>query len=398
MRHTLLLLLLAFSLLLPSPASAQSPAPGIDAQNVQVAYLFGSQVTFQATLPLPAQTIQAHILFRAEGEAETRLAEIPLGADGETTFIYRFEQGNLRPFAKIRFWYRLTLADGSALQSQEFFFRYVDNRFPWQTLQEQNIFVHWYAGDVEFGQLALDAARRGLQNAQTLFPSLRADPIDLYIYASNADLQPALGASAQTWSGGHASPDLRTGLVAIAPSLEQRLDMERKIPHEIAHILHYDQSGANYPNQPTWLREGIASYVEVTPLPEYNSALLAAAQANAILPFTDLCASFPSDSGRAFLAYAQSESFTRYIVNTYGQSGLLALIHAYQDNLSCEQGATRALGKPLSQLQRDWQFSVLNQNPLLAALLNTFPYLAILSLTMLLPLGNALTFRRHAKR
>ncbi len=387
-------LLLLLALFVASPAGAQSDAQ-IQVADLGISYLFGEPVTFQARLlDLPGTVAEAHIVFRAEGEAATRVFPVSVAADGSTAFTYAFEQGPLRPFALVRYSYIVKLEDGRELRTSEFSFPYTDNRFPWTEREADGVKLHWYAGGEPFGQAALDAARQGMKRARDLLLVVPAAPIDVYVYASLVDLQKAFEMGGPAWAGGHASPDLRVALVAIAPGPEQGLEMDRKIPHELAHILTYDLARERYTKLPVWLREGIASRAELSVNPDYGRAISLSAENGTLIPFGELCGSFPPDSGRAFLAYAQSEAFTRYFIEKYGQAGLLALINAYGDGLDCEQGALRATGKPLSQLQAEWQNAALGGGPGVSSLGNFAPYLVLLAFLLIVPLANAFFYRR----
>jgi hypothetical protein len=194
--------------------------------------------------------------------------------------------------------------------------------------------------------------------------------------------------------GGHASPDLHLALVAIASSPEQGLEMDRKIPHELAHILTYDLTQERYSHLPAWLREGIATQVELAANPDYPRALKLASETKSLIPLTDLCGPFPQDTGRIFLAYAEAQSFTNFLIKKYGQTGLLALTNAYGDGLDCEQGALRALGQPLSQLDVNWRASELGENAGVTAFNNLFPYLAILVVLLAVSMVNAFSFKK----
>lgn len=385
----ILLLALLFSLICLAPAQAQAAAK-IPVSDLGISYVFGAPVTFQARLMnLPGPVSEAHIFFRSEGEPTTRVFPITVDANGVTSFTYSFEQGPLRPFALVRYSYRVKLQDGQEFDTDDFFFTYADNRFPWKEREADGINVHWYAGEESFGQEALDVARQGLQRSKQLLFTSPSALINVYIYASVSDLQKAFEAGGISWAGGHASPDLRVALVSIAPGPEQGLEMDQEIPHELAHILTYDLSGEGYNNLPVWLREGIASYLELSVNPDYPRAISSASENNTLLPLASLCASFPPDSGSAFLAYAQSESFTDYFINKYGQTAMLGLIKAYGDGLDCEQGARETVGESLTQLQADWQSSDLGINPGLAALGGFAPYLVLLVVILGVPLANA---------
>ena len=109
----------------------------------------------------------------------------------------------------------------------------------------------------------------------------------------------------------------------------------------------------------------------------------------------------PPDAGRAYLAYAQSQSFTRYLRDTYGTPGLTALTKAYTDGLDCELGATRAFGLPLTQLDTRWRESVLGQNVAGVALRNLAPYLLVMGMALVIPLWGVVTMlgaKRRAER
>lgn len=381
--------LLVLALALGGRASAQSNGRVL-VSDLVISYRFGEPVTFQARLPdLPGPVAEAYIIFRAEGEAATRVFPVTIEADGLTRFVYSFQQGPLRPFALVRYFYVIKLQDGRELQTEEFSFRYVDNRFSWSERETDGVRIHWYAGGEPFGQAALDAARRGMARIRELLLIPPAEPIDVYLYASAADLQAVFEMSGITWAGGHASPDLRVAVAAIAPGPEQGLEMERKIPHELAHILAYDLTRERYFKLPVWLREGIASRAELSTHPDYARALTLSAENGTLLSLNELCASFPPDSGRAFLAYAQAEAFTRYFIEKYGQAGLLTLLNAYADGLDCEQGAVRAVGKPLSRLQAEWQSATLQGQPGLTALGSFLPHLVLLVVLVTVPLTNA---------
>jgi hypothetical protein len=174
-------------------------------------------------------------------------------------------------------------------------------------------------------------------------------------------------------------------MVSIPPGDAQSIEMQTEIPHEIAHVMLYRDMGASYNQLPVWLSEGLASLVEAYPKPDYANALMLASQDGSLIPMVELCDAFPLDSGRAFLAYAQSQSFTSFLRDSYGGTGLSALIRAYGDGLDCELGASRAVGIPLSQLDTRWREKVLGQNVAGVAVRNLVPYLIVIFLALVIP-------------
>lgn len=386
MKKRLLLLLLSLLVCLPAVqvVNAQS---GIAVEQARADYVFGQQITLRAKIQASQTISQAQAFLRASGENNTISISASIDANGNLSATHEIANSRLRPFAQVDFWFRFSLADGSTADSEVFQFNYTDNRFEWQSLEEGNLRIHWYDGDLAFGQSALDTARNGLERANRLLSANFSQPVDVYIYANSNDLKATIDASGQAWVSGHASPDLRLALVAITPGPEEALNMERKIPHELAHILTYEVSGERYRLLPMWLREGIATISEVYPSLDYPRSLEVAVEAGSLLPFASLCGDFPTDASSRFLAYAQTESFTRYLVDEYGISGLNRLLQAYGDGLGCEQGVQVALGVPLTTLEYNWRAEKLGENRAVLILKNLSGYLIVFAVVLFLPLA-----------
>ena len=130
--------------------------------------------------------------------------------------------------------------------------------------------------------------------------------------------------------------------------------------------------------------------VEVYPNTDYDNALKDAVARNALIPIKDLCASFSPRIDTAFLAYAESRSFTNYLRGQYGADGLLRLAAVYANGVDCERGTERAFGVTLVNLERNWRVNVLGQTDIASSLVRFVPYLALLCLVVFFPLIGAL--------
>lgn len=269
-----------------------------------------------------------------------------------------------------------------------------DDGIKWQTLESGMLKIHWYEGDVDFGQDALETAQAGLDSiARFVHPDLQ-QPVEIFIYATADALQRELTPGEEVWVAGHADPTLGLVRVLIEPGSQQGIAMEQRIPHELMHVMLYRHVGAGYTNLPTWLREGMASLAEIYPNADHERVLNQAVAGNTLIPLKDLCVSFPADASQAFLAYAESKSFAKYLYETYGSAGLRDIAAAYADGADCERGPERALGVSFSVLEQKWHSSVLNQKNFLPALQNIVPYLVLLCLVLIIPLiGIAGTLR-----
>lgn len=122
------------------------------------------------------------------------------------------------------------------------------------------------------------------------------------------------------------------------------------------------------------------------PNPDYEQALTVASQDGSLLPIAELCNTFPLDASRAYLAYAKSQSFVRFVRDIYGTSTLFLLISAYADGMRCEQGLVRTLNTSLANLGTRWRESVLRQNVVVVFFRAMLPYLGLLGLLLIIPI------------
>jgi hypothetical protein len=370
-------------LCLPQQAWAQS---GIEVTDVGVFDDFGQHVTFQARIRSSIPIESATLAFEDNFDEIVRRFPVSIGEDGVVTYRYDVVQNVLRPFVTVTFWFEITLQNGETLKSDNYSVQYIDDRFTWQQQVDGSLRVHWYEGDAAFGDALMDVARRSLNAVNALIPAPPDAPLDVYVYASAADLQSTLFLGGEEWQGGHANPKMGVVLMAVTPGPGQSIEMETLIPHELAHVMLYRSVQEGYSSLPVWLNEGIASSAELYPNPDYDQALMTASQNRSLMAMEDLCDAFPLDASRAFLAYAESQSFVRFLRDTYGTPGLFSLASAYADGLSCEQGVVRALGTSLASLDTRWRESVLGQNVAGVFLRNMFPYLGLFVFMLLIPL------------
>jgi hypothetical protein len=384
--------------LLPLNARPVRGQEGIALEDVGAEVTFGQTILFHAKIKSATPIKQASLLFRGVNESVTHVEAMQVSGDGSVSFAYDASLNIIPPFSEVIYWFQATLADNNTYTSESHTFFYNDSRFPWREMTRANVTVHWYAGDEAFGAAALDAAGAGMLVMREVIPLSLTDPIHVYIYSNPTDLQATLMLGGTEWVAGHTSPQVGVVLVAVAPGESQKIVMEARIPHELAHVMLYRALGAHYKSQPTWLIEGIASMMEVYPNPDYEVALSVASRNNSLIPFEQLCDSFPSDSGNAFLAYAQSRSFVIYIRESYGTSGLNRLISSYADGRGWEVGATNALGTPLSQLDTRWREDVLGQNTAGVAMRNLAPFILIMALVLIVPLWGTIDILRQRRK
>ncbi len=348
-------------------------------------YSFGEYIHFRAHLIEETPIKDVTLYIQVEGMGDTRTEPATVNNPNEISYDLDLTNQPIRAYSEITYWYEISFPDGKVFKSPEMYFIYEDNRFDWET-RESNLFTaHWYEGNSAFAQNLLDVAEQGLQRIQEFLPLTLEGKIDIYAYANAEEMRETLQASGKNWVSAHTDPDLGVMVVSLPTVPEQRLEMERQIPHELMHIMLFQKLGPGYTNLPTWLNEGLASMSELSPNPDYIMLLQGAHENQALLSIASLCNPFPRDASSAYLAYAESTSFTRFLHQKYGTSGLEQLITAYADGLSCERGVQTAFGSSLSQLEVEWRQEVFQENIAYNAFNNLLPWLVLLIVIIGIP-------------
>lgn len=365
--HSMLLLLgrvavvmgLVWSVGQARPAAAQT-GPRITLMPVPE-YVFGQGVTFRLEAQGEAPIIEANLYVQTPGAARTFVGKATFEAGPAITAAYVLDPSRraLEPFVPVAYWWEVRDQAGALTTSDRQTFTYADNRFAWQALSEGPLTVYWYAGDRAFAQAALDSAKRGLQTASRDLRVAEAEippQMAIYLYAQKADVDAVFSLVNRAWVDGRAYPEYGVVVVTAPPDgLDTLTRLDNEIPHELAHLLIYQITQANYANVPTWLNEGLATMFEPSPNAEAGALLAAARQAEALPSLAVLCGPFPAGSAEAQLAYVQSASVVQYIHDRYGVSALRGLLEAYADGLACSSGVERVLGVPLAELDQRWR-------------------------------------------
>lgn len=380
----LLLLLTAFSLALwRMKVYAFSQWEEFEAS---IEYIFGEHILFTGRVAQNKSLIEPFLILQVEGESDPRAEPAMVNANNEITYDLDLTQEPIRPYSTIIYWFESTSRDGEVISSPKISFMYEDNRFDWQTRNSDLFSVHWYEGDTTYAQNLQDVAELGFQKIQKLLPITLVDQIDIYAYASAAEMREILQESGNDWVGAHTDPEIGVMVVSLPEGPEQRLEMERQIPHELMHIMLFEHLGPDYVNLPIWLNEGLASVAELSPNPDYFSLLNNAQKNGSLISITSLCVTFPRDAVKAYLAYAMATSFTQYLHQRYGTSGLERLITSYADGMSCDLGVQMAFGSSLSQLESEWREEAFDENALVTALSNLIPWLVLLMVILGIPM------------
>ena len=338
-------------------AAPVAAAPAIQA-DLHADVEIRSAITFRLDAPWTGPPpSRVSILFGLPHGTVTRRGRAAFDvADGRLLASHRWRpRGTLLPGAEIEYRFEIRGDDGTSHTSASTV-TYIDPDLPWQTRSEDLVDIWWYAGGDGLATDVVNGIRRGLAALDADFGLDLQRRTRLVLYADDDRMRADMGGGTRPWVGGVAAARLNL-IVLYASEFEWgRTTLPSTIAHELTHIAIEHAVGEPPRNIPSWLHEGVATFIEgaVAERFSYDDVLAAAVDADRLVSLRGLTGSFPVQGSRALLAYAQSNSFVNFIIDRWGRSAVTDVLDAYRDGASQDRALRRAVGLGLDALERQW--------------------------------------------
>lgn len=358
MRKLLTAFILSLSLLTASTVHA---APHAEVAQNDVVLNFPETATFSATITAEAEI--ASVILEYGNKQQTcgdvvakAFPDFTPGRTVNATWTWEMRQsGSLPPGAQLWWRWRVIDVNGNETISETKTATWLDNIHNWKTINEDFINFHWYAGDNAFAQDLLNAAQSGLEFNRTQSGLTTDEPIDLYIYADTIDMQDAM-LYAPSWTGGRAYSDYNIVVIGIS---EQDLDWGRDaMVHELTHILIGHLTFSCLGDVPTWLNEGLAMFSEGGLDEGSQRQLDAAIRDDTLLTLRSLSAGFAELPDKVNLSYSESYSVVKYLIDTYGQDKMTALLTLLRDGNATDDALQQIYGFNTDGLEQEWRTAI----------------------------------------
>jgi hypothetical protein len=229
---------------------------------------------------------------------------------------------------------------------------YTDTRFSWQLMKLDYVNIYTFGQTQEFVDDLADALQTGLTSVELNVPIPPERIPKVFIYRNSAELRDAI-LFEQEWTGAVAYPGYNIVLTAANSS-----DIEwakRALPHEITHLLVGEAIFGPFGDIPVWLNEGLAEFSEGPMTDDYELILNEALKGDTLLTIKSLCSSFPTSTSEAHLAYAESNSVVRYLIDSYGWDKMRNLLLLFKEGATYDGALETIYSFDIDDLNTEWK-------------------------------------------
>ncbi|MFZ6026707.1 MAG: peptidase MA family metallohydrolase [Chloroflexota bacterium] len=345
-----------------APSSASEDRPdGVTVEQDRASLQFPNSITFSANIRSDRMLLSVVLEYWVDqltcGEVIAKAyPEFLPGNDVTVEWLWDMRQsGSLPPGATIYWRWRVTDSSLQEVTTETRSVVWLDDEHTWQVIDKDNIRLHWYKGGATFASQLHTAAVAALENLKETTGVTADAPVDLYIYASTADMADAI-LYEPGWTGGVAFPEHNIVIIGVEPAeIEWGKSTEA---HELTHVLVGHRTFSCLSFVPTWLNEGIAMYGEGGPDPASQDAFEKALADDSLPSVRSLSGGFSEASSKANLSYTQSYSLVNFLIEEYGQEKLLALFDLLQQGDTADAALLAVYDFDIDGLETAWRVAI----------------------------------------
>jgi hypothetical protein len=302
-------------------------------------------------------SVELNLLVRGTGSTTVYVAEFTPGPQVRASVEWKTLQGSVPPGAPAEYTWAIEDEAGNTLETDPAPYIVTDSRFTWQTLEDEDIALWWYAGDAAFGQRVFDAATQALEAMERNTGLLLSYRVHVVLYENREGFD-SWHYYPREWVGGEAFPSMGLTVQIIPPRDEEDTywHTQGMVPHEVAHLFFYQATYhplSDYPQ--TWLNEGFAQYHELVSHDQELEWVRRIARSGDLIPLRLATGSFSGDDERIHLLYAESLSAVTFLLERWGEEGMKKLLTSFKEGRSDTNDALiAATGLDFEEFQEAW--------------------------------------------
>ena len=362
MKKTVFVIVAILTLLLLMPGGVRAgSALEIEASSVMINFPAGLTFSITTVSDVNITDIRLHYTVERMSHAEI-VSEIAVDFTPVTRVKAQWvwdmrKSGGMPPGSAVDYWWTITDAGGSRLETAPERVRIEDNRYDWHSITEGEVTLYWYDGDDSFAEELMDAVQEALSRLSLNSGAELEDAVRLYIYANASDLRGSM-IFPQEWTGGVAFTQFGIIAIGISPSPSSLAWGKRAIAHELTHLVVHQVTFNPYNHIPIWLDEGLAMMSEGELGSEFEGAIFRAMSENTLISIRSLASPFSAYANESILSYAESYKAVEYLINEYGREKMLELLNTFHQGSGYDEALMKVYGFDTDGLNAQLQASL----------------------------------------
>ncbi|MGA3094007.1 MAG: peptidase MA family metallohydrolase [Dehalococcoidales bacterium] len=343
--------------LLAGLAPGEAAAAGLSITSISTVVDFPSELSFTVKATDSVNITDVRLHYSVERDSFVNIVteeEQAITPSTSVTAAYNWDMrqsGGLPTGTMVDYWWSVTDSAGKSLTTAQQKVSFDDTRFTWRTINESNVTIYWYSGTSSFAQTLMDTAQTGLANLEKDTGASLSRPVSIYIYDNSTDMQGAM-IFAQEWTGGATYPSYSTIVIGINSS--NLAWGEGALVHELTHMVNYQMTNNPYSGLPTWLDEGLAMYSEGSLDSTFVTSLVSALAQGSQFTVRSMASPFSTDATLSYLEYAESYSLVNFLLSTYGEPKMLALLEVFHQGNTYDGALMAVYGFDMDGLYNLW--------------------------------------------
>lgn len=353
----LLALVICLTLLLISPASAQTGS-GLAVTGGSVKVSFPASIDFSLSVKSNVNVTDIRLHYTvdrirfATTVSETFIEFAPAKTvDAKWVWDMR-RTGGLPPGSSLEYWWTVKDTGGGQLTTERTRLKLDDNRFTWRSQTRGKVTIYWYQGDDAFAGQLMTATQDALTRLAADTGAELAQPVRIFVYGTYEDLRGSM-IFPQEWTGGVAFTEY--GIIAIGIASNNVAWGTGAIAHELSHLTIHQMTYNPYGGMPTWMDEGLAMNAEGELDASFAVLLLDAIARNKLLTVRSISSPFSAYSDESRLSYAESYSIVRFLTDTYGKEKMFELLKTFRQGSGYDEAFLKVYGFDMDKLDSLWR-------------------------------------------
>ena len=321
-------------------------------------YAFSQSLTFGLEAQSGSPITEVILFYGLQGERLVRriYPKFTPGTEVRVEHVEELESGQFAPGARILYWWRLTVGEGTTLETAPETFEYTDDNQSWRTLPGQRVDLLWYGKDEAKAKDLLARAEEAIDRLQVDIDVSLDRRVRISVYNSDRDMSAALARRSQGY-------DQRVTTLGVAVSEDTLLllgphsDVRQTVAHELSHIVVHMATRNPYTDLPRWLDEGLAMYAEGTLPGDNQDALEAGIKEDRLLSIRSM-SSYSGQASQVDLFYGEAYSVVAFMLKEFGAPKMRELLAVFTEGTLQEEALRRVYGFGLAELDNRWRESL----------------------------------------